>query len=325
MRKLCVQAGADLTYTEMVSSKALSYSNEKTLDLLKLASNEKKIAVQIFGHEPDVMASQAAQVAKIMGSALAYIDVNMGCPARKIVSKGDGSKLMTTPDLAMQIVSEIRNATDVPISCKFRRGYNLGEETAVEFAEALQSAGANALTVHGRYAMQYYHGKSDWDVIARVKKAVEIPVVASGDVVDGKSALELFALTGCDAIMIGRAAQGAPWIFAEVKAALTNNGEAGALNWTCPDFNKRIEIARSHARMISESDPKQLVRMRKHAAWYMAGFPNARAWRHAMNQCVTLKDFEDAFDEVLLQLASFENEGSGEVVAQCEIGAGKPV
>lgn len=292
-RTLCLEQGADLTYTEMVSAKGLSYANEKTRHLLAVAEGESQVAVQLFGHEPEVMASEAAWIERAMGDSLAYLDLNMGCPARKIVSKGDGSKLMTTPDLARSIIEAVCEAVSVPVTCKFRRGYAMGEELAVPFAVMAEEAGAAALAVHGRYAMQYYRGSADWGVVADVKRAVSVPVIGNGDVRSGDDALALAQRTGCDAVMIARAAEGNPWVFADVKAAF-----AGQTRPEPPGFEERIAMARRHAALLAEREAKSVVRMRKHAMWYFAGLPHAAAARREINSCVTLADFNRVFDEL---------------------------
>ena len=209
-RALCREQGASLAYTEMVSAKGLSFANEKTRHLLRLAPGENLVAVQLFGHEPAVMAEQAAWIEHTMGDTLAYLDINMGCPARKIVTKGDGSALMCDPALAASIVSAVRDAVYHPVTVKFRRGFKIGEETAPEFARRMEAAGACAVTVHGRFSEQLYRGSADWDVIAKVKRSVAIPVVGNGDVRCGADAVALREKTGCDAIMIGRGAEGNP-------------------------------------------------------------------------------------------------------------------
>lgn len=284
---------ADLTYTEMVSAKGLSYANEKTRHLLDLAENEDIVAVQVFGHEPEVIAREAAWIEEQLQDRLAYIDINMGCPARKIVSKGDGSALMKTPELASRIVESASQAINHPVTVKFRRGYNTGDETCVEFAKRMEQAGAAACAVHGRFAMQMYSGHADWDAIRRVVDAVKIPVIGNGDITSGQDALNMLGETGCAAIMIGRAAQGNPWIFEEVKAA--KEGVA----WNPPSENERIQLAKRHAELISHLPGKPLSRMRKHAMWYVAGLPGASIARGKFNLCNTLDDFNTVFDELL--------------------------
>lgn len=294
-RTLCREQGADLTYTEMVSAKGLSYANEKTRHLLHLAEGEDQVAVQLFGHEPDIMADQARWVEQEMGETLAYLDINMGCPARKIVSKGDGSALMKTPDLAAAIVRAVSAAVEHPVTVKFRRGWAEGDETCVEFARRMEDAGAAAVAVHGRYALQLYRGRAEWDAIARVKAAVSIPVVGNGDVKCGADAVALVERTGCDAVMIARAAEGNPWVFAQCKAVLAGEPEPAK-----PSVEERIAMARRHARLLAEREGRNIVRMRKHAMWYMTGLPGAAAARAKINACVSVEDFDRVFDELLV-------------------------
>lgn len=294
-RFLCIEKGANLTYTEMVSAKGLSYSNQKTQDLLSMASNEKIIAVQIFGHEPSVMADEAAWIEDSLQEKLAYIDINMGCPARKIVKKGDGSALMSDPLLASQIVESVASKIDTALTVKFRRGVEEGNDTSLEFARMLEQSGANAITLHGRYAAQMYRGSADWECIRKVKQGVAVPVIGNGDVTDANSALKMLAGTNCDALMIGRGAQGNPWVFSQINTALSEKGEPILAN-----AEQRIEMAKRHASLLQEIyGPKGLSRMRKHGMWYVAGLPGASHARGKISECETIDDFNGVFDSLL--------------------------
>ena len=228
----------------------------------------------------------------------------MGCPARKIVSKGDGSALMKDPVLAAQIVVALKAAVSVPITVKFRRGWALGEELAPEFAQRMEQAGADAVAVHGRFSQQMYQGSADWGVITRVKQAVDIPVIGNGDVRKGEDAARMLVETGCDAVMIGRGAQGNPWVFSEARAAL-----AGKPVPARPTVDEKVAMARRHARLLAEREGRNIVRMRKHASWYTAGVPRGAEARSRINSCVTLQDFEAVFDEILDVTREYEAAG----------------
>ena len=286
MRSLCIEQGANLTYTEMVSSMALNYESKKSIDLLRMAPNEDVVVVQLFGHDPQVMAKQAAFVEDYLGEKLICIDINMGCPVRKIVSKGDGSALMQTPDLACTIVREVVGAVSVPVSVKFRRGFEIGKETAPEFAKLMQDAGVACVAIHGRYSKQLYSGTSDNNVIAKVKQLLDIPVIGNGDIVSADSAIAMKCETKCDSLMIGRAAQGNPWIFSQIASAF--NGKDYSRK---PNAIERIQMARRHAYILSKTEKYSIVSMRKHAMHYVYGLPGASKAREAFNACVYYEDF----------------------------------
>ena len=271
-RQVCIEHGAQLTFTEMVSAKGLSYANDRTVHLMDLAEGERHVGVQLFGHEPQNMASQAAWVQQHLGESLAVIDTNMGCPARKIVSKGDGAALLKDLNLARSIIESVVRAVDVPVSVKMRRAYDMGPDVAPELAKMAEDAGASAVTVHGRYATQLYHGRSSWDVIRAVKQAVRIPVVGNGDIMCGDDAVQMVRQTGCDSVMVARGAQGNPWIFQDVRCAFARAfGDDGMSNVTFrpPSALERIEEARHQTELLNSLDPRAVVRMRKHASWYV--------------------------------------------------------
>ena len=291
-RELCREQGAQLTYTEMVSAKALSYANQKTANLLTLSDLEDKVSVQLFGHEPSTMAEQAAWVEDSLGERLFAIDINMGCPARKIAGKGDGSALMRDPDLASSIVKALYKTVSCPVTVKFRRGYELDNETALDFGKRMEDSGASAVAIHGRYAQQFYRGKADWNIIKTLKEKLSIPVIGNGDVVDGESALAMLEFTNCDAIMVGRGAQGNPWVFKDIASRLS-----GGPGYAGPSVREKMELATRHAKMLSERDGRNIARMRKHAMWYVAGTKDAAATRRKINDAVTFDDFALLFEQ----------------------------
>lgn len=285
-RLLCREMGCGLTVTEMVSAKAIYYKNRGTARLMEIEEAERPVALQLFGSDPEIMAEIAAQVAE---GPWDIIDVNMGCPVPKIVKNGEGSALMRDPELAGRIVDAMVRAQKKPVTVKFRKGFSEQEVNAVEFVKVLEANGASALTVHGRTREQMYSGKADREIIRRVKEAVKIPVFGNGDVTDGASALAMFRETGCDGIMIGRAAQGDPWIFREVAAAL--RGEDG------PDcgiaLEERIRMMKLHAeRLIAlKGERTAMMEMRRHAAWYIAGLKGCAKHRRELNEVSDLQGF----------------------------------
>lgn len=235
-RQICREHGAALTVTEMVSTKALCYQDRKTPRLLALGEDEHPVAAQVFGHEPETMA-EGAKIARAV-SGCDIIDINMGCPAPKIVNNGDGSALMRDPALAARVIEAVVKAVDVPVTVKFRKGWDEKSVNCVEFARMAEAAGAAAITIHGRTRAQQYSGKADWDAIRAVKQAVSIPVFANGDVAEPADAVRILEYTGADAVMIGRGALGDPWIF-ERANALIETGVCPPL----PPFAERIGTA----------------------------------------------------------------------------------
>lgn len=259
-RSICIAFGADAGVTEMVSAKALCYNNEKTADLLLTADNEKIKIVQIFGHEPDVMAQICAS--KYL-EKFDIIDINMGCPAPKIVGNGDGSALMKNIELARDIISACVKATNKPITVKFRSGWDENSINAIEFAKMCEDAGASAITIHARTRNQMYSGKADLDIAKSVKKSVKIPVILSGDIVDKSSFEYIKNYTNCDAYMIGRGALGSPEVFSEIL------GQEPVL---C-----RFETIISHIEMLRKYYPERFIsgHIRKHLLWYLKGYKGA--------------------------------------------------
>lgn len=259
-RSICIDMGADAGVTEMVSAKALSYNNEKTEDLLITAPNERIKIVQIFGHEPDVMAEICAS--KYL-EKFDIIDINMGCPAPKIVSNGDGSALMKNIPLSREIIEKCVKATDKPITVKFRSGFDKDNINAVEFAKMCEEAGVSAITIHGRTREQMYSGTVDLDIIKAVKNAVSIPVIASGDIVDKDSLEKTRNYTNCDGYMIGRGALGMPEIFANLLEKEVRQN--------------KIEIVKKHVALLREYFPEKFINghIRKHFLWYLKGCSGA--------------------------------------------------
>ncbi len=276
-RALCTSFGCDLTFTEMISAKGLTFGNVKTGEYLSLGEDETSIGVQLFGHEPDLMADAVKIVSDRLGPHLFCIDLNMGCPAQKIVSNGDGSALMRTPMLAGQITETVKKVSPVPVTVKFRKGWD--DDTCVSFAKILEDSGADALCLHPRTRMQQYRGTADRSAIGAVKAAVRIPVIGNGDITDGESALSMLKETGCDGVMIGRAALGQPWIFREVKAAI------GGKPYAAPVLSDRLAVAIRHAERIEAlKGPHGLVELRKHLPRYLHGIRGSSALRTRLNE-----------------------------------------
>ncbi len=286
-RELCVSFGAAYVVGEMVSSKGLTYKSEKSRELLELSKEERPAAVQLFGDDPENMA-QAARI------ALEYepdiIDINMGCPAPKIVNNGCGSALMKDPELCGRIVAAVKKSVDVPVTVKLRKGWDKNSVNAVEVAKICEQAGADAVTVHGRTREQQYMPSADWDIIKQVKKSVSIPVIGNGDVTSAELAAKMYEYTGCDLVMIGRGALGNPWIFRETSMLIGHDRPS------MPVTNaERISVLLRHVQKLCEYKGESIGmrEARKHAAWYFKGIKGAAALR---KKAVQLNTFDDLID-----------------------------
>lgn len=296
-RTVCRAQGAGLTYTEMVSAKALVYKDQKTHSLLRLGEDEHPAAAQIFGSDADCMAEGAALAREISGADI--IDINMGCPVGKVVKSGDGSALMLDPDKAMKIITRVKESVSCPVTVKIRKGWDKGKVNAVEFARMAEEAGAAAVAVHGRTRVQMYSGPADWDIIREVKKNVGIPVLANGDVFSAEDAVRILRYTGADMVMIGRGAFGNPWIFSQAKAAL--GGEPVPAP---PPMNERIDTAVRQFELAREIKGERIacLEARKHFAWYLKGMPRAAFYRDKISKIETMADIYKISEEIKREL-----------------------
>lgn len=291
-RVLCAEQGAGMVCMEMISAKALLYHNKNTEQLLHMDPREGVISLQLFGSEPDVVSEMAKRIEE---HPFSILDINMGCPVPKIVNNGEGSALMRNPSLAGKIIEKTVRAIAKPVTVKLRRGFDEQHENVTELAKAAQESGAAAVTVHGRFREQYYAGKADLACIRAVKEAVHIPVIGNGDITDGESAKRMLDETGCDGVMIGRAARGNPWIFRKIAAYLGSEANPGR-----PDRDEVKKMMLRHAEMlISEKGEYTGVReMRKHVAWYTAGYPHSSAMRRAINEIESEAALKELLDTI---------------------------
>ena len=294
-RILCKEQGAALCCMEMVSAKGIFYNNKNTESLLMVDEAERPVSLQLFGSDPDIISQMAARIEDRNWDIL---DINMGCPVPKVVGNGDGSALMKNPVLAGQIIEKTVKAIKKPVTVKIRKGFDDDHVNAVEMAHVAQESGASAVAVHGRTREQYYSGRADWSIIADVKVAVDIPVIGNGDILDAKDVIAMGQQTGCDGFMIGRGCQGNPWIFHQI----LHYFETGELIGK-PPIEEMIATMLRHARLQIDykGDYLGIREMRKHAAWYTAGYKGASKLRGRINDVETYEDLEQLFSQFLSQ------------------------
>lgn len=292
-RRLCVRCGAEYVTTEMISAKAIRYGDLKTWRLGRIYDDERPAAVQIFGSEPEIMAYAASECERRLSPA--SVDINMGCPMPKIYNNGDGSALMKSPALCGELVAAVKSAVSVPVTVKIRAGIDAEHINAVDVALECEKNGADCVYVHGRTREQLYSGSSDPTVIAAVKAALKIPVVANGDVTDAASATALLEKTGADGVMVARGAMGNPWIFSEIAAALEHR------LYTPPTADERLSLIKEHIAVhIAEKGERALPELRKHLSWYIHGLPGSAAARAEINKATTGQELYSLLARVFL-------------------------
>ena len=283
-RTVCAQLGANITVTEMVSSRALVYKDQKSAALLR--KNEGSLCgAQIFGNDPEIMAQAAVMALEISGCD--FLDINMGCPMPKIANSGDGCGLMRTPELAGDIVSAVVKAVDAPVTVKCRLGWDKGSLNVIEFTKRMEDCGASMITVHGRTRGMLYSGVADWDYITKVKENLSVPVIANGDIVSGETAVKCLKRTGADGVMIGRATFGDPWIFAEAKAAM-----AGQPIPERPALKDRVDVAVRQFELARDDHGEKIacLEARKHFAWYLRGVAHSSYYKEQISSIATMED-----------------------------------
>lgn len=291
-RLLCKEQGAGLICMEMVSAKAIMYRNKNTEALLEIHPAERPVSLQLFGSDPDIVSEMAK---RIEDRPFSILDINMGCPVPKVVNNGEGSALMKNPALAEAIVAKTVKAIRKPVTVKIRKGFDDSMVNAVEIAKACEAAGASAIAVHGRTREQFYSGKADWGIIARVKESVSVPVIGNGDVTDGATAGRLMKETGCDGIMIGRAVRGNPWIFREIRAYL-ETGET--IKRPTPEEMREMVLRHAALQLETKGEYIGIREMRKHVSWYTAGYPHSAGLRRRVNEMETFEDLRRSIEAI---------------------------
>jgi len=291
-RLLCAEQGAGLVCMEMISAKAIFYNNKNTDSLMEIHPKEGKVSLQLFGSDPKLMGEMAK---RIEDRPFSILDVNMGCPVPKVVNNKEGSALMKNPKLVGEIVESLVKAIDKPVTVKIRKGFDDKNINAVEIARIAQESGASAVAVHGRTREEYYSGKADWDIIRQVKEALTIPVIGNGDIVDEESAERMLKETGCDAIMIGRAVRGNPFLFKRITHYLATGEKIGQ-----PEKNVIRDTILRHADLQLEykGEYTAIREMRKHISWYSAGYHNSSKLRGRINEMETLEQLKETVMEL---------------------------
>ena len=295
-RQLCREMGCGLLYTEMVSAKAILYKNKNTFPLLETAPAEHPIAVQIFGSDADIMADMAAKLAE--ERSFDIIDINMGCPVPKIVNNHEGSALMKNPKLVEQILDKMVKKVNKPVTIKIRKGFDEQSVNAVEIAKIAEACGVSALAVHGRTREEYYSGTADYGIIAAVKRGVSIPVIGNGDIRSAADAKRMYETTGCDGIMIGRAARGNPWIFKEI-ASYFSHGTVPER--PTPEKIKAMILKHAELMVQYKGEYTGIREMRKHVAWYTTGMPHSAAVRNQVNRIESLAGLKEMLGSLTLK------------------------